>query len=73
MANGNSPYRLGLDVGSNSLGWFMVWLDGEGEPVGARAGRRAHLSRMGAIRNRRPRTRSTGGSRAARGGGATAI
>jgi len=28
------PYRLGLDVGSNSLGWWMVWLDGEGLPVG---------------------------------------
>jgi CRISPR-associated endonuclease Csn1 len=27
------PYRLGLDVGSNSLGWFMVWLDGEGNPA----------------------------------------
>ncbi len=26
------PFRLGIDVGSNSLGWFMVWLDGEGEP-----------------------------------------
>ncbi|MFD1332566.1 type II CRISPR RNA-guided endonuclease Cas9 [Methylopila musalis] len=21
------PYRLGLDLGSNSLGWWMVWLD----------------------------------------------
>jgi len=29
---GKPPYRLGLDVGSNSLGWFMVWLDGEGRP-----------------------------------------
>jgi CRISPR-associated endonuclease Csn1 len=28
------PYRLGLDVGSNSLGWFAVWLDGKGEPSG---------------------------------------
>jgi CRISPR-associated endonuclease Csn1 len=26
-------YRLGLDVGSNSLGWFVVWLDGEGRPT----------------------------------------
>src|SRR6266404_1363077 len=25
-------YRLGLDVGSNSLGWFMVWLDEKGDP-----------------------------------------
>src|SRR6185437_11327463 len=28
------PYRLGIDVGSNSLGWFVVWLDGKGEPIG---------------------------------------
>jgi CRISPR-associated endonuclease Csn1 len=28
----NRPYRLGLDVGSNSLGWFVVWLDGNGKP-----------------------------------------
>lgn len=27
------PYRLGLDVGSNSLGWFAVWLDEAGEPA----------------------------------------
>ncbi len=27
-------YRLGLDVGSNSLGWFVVWLDDNDEPVG---------------------------------------
>ncbi len=27
-------YRLGLDLGSNSVGWFMVWLDGAGEPIG---------------------------------------
>jgi CRISPR-associated endonuclease Csn1 len=26
------PYRLGIDVGSNSLGWFVVWLDDKGEP-----------------------------------------
>lgn len=25
------PYRLGLDLGTNSLGWFMVWLDREDE------------------------------------------
>ena len=25
-------YRLGLDVGSNSLGWFVVWLDEKGNP-----------------------------------------
>ncbi len=24
------PYRLGLDLGSNSLGWFMVWLGKDG-------------------------------------------
>jgi CRISPR-associated endonuclease Csn1 len=27
-------YRLGIDAGSNSLGWFVVWLDHNGEPVG---------------------------------------
>lgn len=27
------PYRLGLDLGSNSIGWFVVWLDAVGEPV----------------------------------------
>lgn len=27
-------YRLGLDLGSNSLGWFVVWLDSDGNPVG---------------------------------------
>ncbi len=27
-------YRLGLDVGSNSLGWFVVWLDDKGEATG---------------------------------------
>ncbi len=25
------PYRLGLDLGTNSLGWFVVWLDRDGE------------------------------------------
>lgn len=29
-----TKYRLGIDVGSNSLGWFAVWLDEAGEPVG---------------------------------------
>ena len=31
------PYRLGLDLGTNSLGWFMVWLEPDGKswkPVG---------------------------------------
>ena len=28
------PYRLGLDLGTNSIGWFMVWLDEEGRPSG---------------------------------------
>ena len=28
------PYRLGIDVGSNSLGWFVVWLNDEGEATG---------------------------------------
>ena len=27
-------YRLGIDVGSNSLGWFVVWLNDQGEPIG---------------------------------------
>lgn len=27
-------YRLGLDIGSNSLGWFLVWLDADGQPEG---------------------------------------
>ncbi|MGD0190994.1 MAG: type II CRISPR RNA-guided endonuclease Cas9 [Rhizomicrobium sp.] len=27
-------YRLGIDVGSNSLGWFVVWLSDQGEPTG---------------------------------------
>ena len=27
------PYRLGIDVGSNSLGWFVVWLNDKGEPI----------------------------------------
>ena len=31
---GKRSYRLGLDVGSNSLGWFVVWLDEKGEPTG---------------------------------------
>jgi CRISPR-associated endonuclease Csn1 len=30
--NPRRPYRLGLDVGSNSLGWFVVWLDANGKP-----------------------------------------
>jgi CRISPR-associated endonuclease Csn1 len=31
------PYRLGLDLGTNSLGWFMVWLEPDGDgwrPIG---------------------------------------
>ena len=28
------PYRLGIDVGSNSLGWFVVWLDDKGNATG---------------------------------------
>src|SRR5215471_15562140 len=30
-------YRLGLDLGSNSLGWFIVWLERAGDrhkPIG---------------------------------------
>ena len=29
---GKMPYRLGLDVGTNSIGWAMVRLDAEGAP-----------------------------------------
>lgn len=25
------PYRLGLDLGTNSLGWFIVWLSWKAE------------------------------------------
>ena len=35
--NNGQPYRLGLDLGSNSLGWFMVWLERDGDawrPIG---------------------------------------
>lgn len=32
--SGKRSYRLGLDVGSNSLGWFIVWLDEQGNAVG---------------------------------------
>lgn len=32
------PYCLGLDLGSTSIGWFMVWLDGQGQPVDIGAG-----------------------------------
>ena len=28
------PYRLGLDLGSNSLGWWVLWLDDKGEVSG---------------------------------------
>lgn len=34
MADNKRPYRLGLDVGSNSLGWFVVWLNDKGEATG---------------------------------------
>jgi CRISPR-associated endonuclease Csn1 len=38
MSTTNSrPYRLGLDLGTNSLGWFVIWLDrddGRWRPVG---------------------------------------
>jgi CRISPR-associated endonuclease Csn1 len=35
MKNGASRrYRLGIDVGSNSLGWFVVWLNEKDEPTG---------------------------------------
>ena len=25
------PYRLGLDLGSNSIGWFVIWLGADGQ------------------------------------------
>jgi CRISPR-associated endonuclease Csn1 len=33
-ADSKRPYRVGLDVGSNSIGWFVAWLDDNGEPIG---------------------------------------
>jgi len=36
-SNAPRPYRLGLDLGTNSLGWFVAWLDRDGDrwrPVG---------------------------------------
>ena len=32
-AGDTRPYRLGIDVGSNSLGWFVVWLNNDNEPT----------------------------------------
>ena len=34
MPSMNRPYRLGLDLGSNSIGWFVIWLDDNGKPCG---------------------------------------
>lgn len=34
MSSGSHPYRLGLDLGSNSIGWFVIWLDDNGKPCG---------------------------------------
>jgi len=34
MTNAVPIYRLGLDLGANSLGWFIVWLDPQGRAVG---------------------------------------
>ena len=34
MSSSNRPYRLGLDLGSNSIGWFVIWLDDNGKPCG---------------------------------------
>lgn len=33
-AKSTRSYRLGIDVGSNSLGWFVVWLNEMDEPTG---------------------------------------
>ena len=30
----NAPYRLGLDLGTNSIGWAAIRLDDKGEPCG---------------------------------------
>lgn len=30
----SNEYRLGIDLGTNSIGWAAVELDGGGEPVG---------------------------------------
>jgi CRISPR-associated endonuclease Csn1 len=30
-ATSHRPYRLGLDIGTNSLGWFLVWLERDGD------------------------------------------
>ncbi len=68
-----NSYRLGIDVGSNSLGWFVVWLNDKGEADWTWAGRRSNLSRTDAIRSRRHRTPSIAGSRAAPAAGAIAI
>ena len=70
MANSKFPYRLGLDVGSNSLGWFMVRLDGEGRPIGlGPGGVRIYPD------GRDPQSKSSNAvtRRVARGGGATDI
>ena len=32
--NGSNRYRLGLDLGTNSIGWAAVTLDADGEPCG---------------------------------------
>jgi CRISPR-associated endonuclease Csn1 len=37
MNASSRPYRLGLDLGTNSLGWFLVWLERDRErwrPIG---------------------------------------
>ena len=34
MTNGNANYRLGLDLGTNSIGWAAVPVDSNGDPTG---------------------------------------
>jgi CRISPR-associated endonuclease Csn1 len=34
MVASKKRYRLGLDLGTNSIGWFMIWLDEAGKPSG---------------------------------------
>ena len=34
MPSCDRPYRLGLDLGSNSIGWFVIWLGDDGKPCG---------------------------------------
>ena len=39
----SAKYRLGLDLGTNSIGWAAVELDGDGNPRGAAGSGRPHF------------------------------